>query len=136
MAKQLISNFDFMALRKPAMVLSSVLLLVSIASLFTAKLNLGIDFTGGSIIEAGYEQAVELEPIREALADSGFEDAIVQHFGTASEVMIRIAPDPEKDKVEIANEIIDILRANNDGPVDDRRVEFVGPQVGQELDPP
>lgn len=115
------------------MVLSCTLLLISIVSLFTSKLNLGIDFTGGSIIEVGYEQAVELAPIRGALANNGFEDAIVQHFGTASEVMIRIAPDPEKDKVEIANEIIDILRSTSDGPVDDRRVEFVGPQVGEEL---
>lgn len=133
MAKQLIRNFDFMALRKPAMVLSCALLLVSIVSLFTAKLNFGIDFTGGNIIEAGYAQAVELQPIRNALEENGYEDAVVQHFGTASDVMIRIAPDPDKNKIEVASEIIEILRANHDGPVEERRVEFVGPQVGEEL---
>ena len=64
MARTLLNNFNFMALRKPAMLLSGVLILVSIVSLFTLKLNVGIDFTGGSIVEVGYQQAVELEPIR------------------------------------------------------------------------
>ena len=83
MALTLPRNIDFMALRKPAVVLSATLLLISIFSLFTMKLNVGIDFTGGSIIEVGYQQAVELEPIRNALESKGFGDAIVQHFGSA-----------------------------------------------------
>ena len=133
MAKSVAIKFDFMALRKPAMGLSCVLLLVSLASLFTLKLNLGIDFTGGSIIEVGYPQPVELQPIRSALEERGFADAIVQHFGSASEVLIRLVPDPGKDKAELSSEVIGILNDISDTAVDVRRVDFVGPQVGEEL---
>jgi preprotein translocase subunit SecF len=127
------NNIDFMRLRKPAMILSGVLMLLSLFSLFTFKLNVGIDFTGGSIIEVGYQQAVELEPIRNALENQGFGDAIVQHFGSASEVLIRLVPDVEKDKAELSSEIIGLLQAANDSAIDVRRVDFVGPQVGEEL---
>lgn len=133
MARTLFNNFDFMALRKPALVVSVVLLLVSIISLVTLKLNLGIDFTGGSIIEIGYQQAVELEPIRKALEADGFGDAIVQHFGSAQEVLIRLVPDVDKDKAEISSQVIGLLQAASDTSIDVRRVDFVGPQVGEEL---
>ena len=133
MARTLLNNFDFMALRKPAMLLSSVLILVSVFSLFTLKLNVGIDFTGGSIIEVGYQQAVELEPIRQALESEGFGDAIVQHFGSASEVLIRLVPDEDKNKAELSTQIIGLLQNISDSPIDERRVDFVGPQVGEEL---
>ena len=127
------TNIDFMGLRKPAMMLSAVLLIASVVSLATLKLNVGIDFTGGSIIEVGYQSAVELEPIRNALEAEGFGDAIVQHFGSASEVLIRLVPDLEKDKAELSSEIIGLLQASSDTPIDVRRVDFVGPQVGEEL---
>ena len=133
MAKTLFNNFDFMSLRRPAMILSTVLLLISIISLFTFRLNVGIDFTGGSIIEAGYQQSVELEPIRQALESEGFGDAIVQHFGSAQEVLIRLVPEEGKDKAEISSQIIGLLQAASDTPIDVRRVDFVGPQVGEEL---
>ena len=133
MARTLLNNFDFMALRKPAMVLSVVLLLASVVSLGTLKLNLGIDFTGGSIIEVGYPQAVELEPIRDALEAGGFADAIVQHFGSASEVLIRLVPDADKEKAELSSEVIGLLNQASDTEIDVRRVDFVGPQVGEEL---
>ena len=126
-------NIDFMALRKPAMLLSVVLMLASVISLVTLKLNVGIDFTGGSIIEVGYQQSVELEPIRGALEAQGFGDAIVQHFGSASEVLIRLVPDINKDKAELSSEIIKLLQDISDTPIDVRRVDFVGPQVGEEL---
>jgi preprotein translocase subunit SecF len=122
-----------MAWRKPAMLLSCALILVSIFSLLTLKLNVGIDFTGGSIIEVGYQQAVELEPIRQALNSEGFGDAIVQHFGSASEVLIRLVPDVDKDKAELSTQIIGLLQKISDSPIDVRRVDFVGPQVGKEL---
>ena len=133
MALTLLNNFDFMAWRKPAMLLSCALILVSIFSLLTLKLNVGIDFTGGSIIEVGYQQAVELEPIRQALNSEGFGDAIVQHFGSASEVLIRLVPDVDKDKAELSTQIIGLLQKISDSPIDVRRVDFVGPQVGKEL---
>ncbi len=133
MAQTLSRNIDFMALRKSAVVLSAALILISIVSLFTLKLNVGIDFTGGSIIEVGYQQAVELEPIRNALESKGFGAAIVQHFGSASEVLIRLVPDADKDKAELSSEIIQLLQEISETPIDVRRVDFVGPQVGEEL---
>jgi preprotein translocase subunit SecF len=133
MAKTIFNNFDFMSLRKPAMIVSTALVLISILSLFTLKLNVGIDFTGGSIIEVGYQQAVELEPIRNALTDKGFADAIVQHFGSAQEVLIRLVPEEGIDKADLSSEIITLLQAISDTDIDVRRVDFVGPQVGEEL---
>ncbi len=133
MAKQLYSEFDFMGLRKPAMLMSATLLLLSIVSLSVLKLNVGIDFTGGSVIEVGYRQAVELQPIRNALASSGFSDAIVQHFGSAKEVLIRLVPKVDQDKAELSSQIIAVLNEASESRIDVRRVDFVGPQVGKEL---
>jgi len=133
MAKKLISDINFMGFRKPAMVLSVVLILSSIVSLASLKLNVGIDFTGGSVIEVGYQQAVELQPIRNALETSGFGDAIVQHFGSAKEVLIRLVPKVDQDKAELSSQIIGVLNQISESRIDVRRVDFVGPQVGEEL---
>jgi len=135
MVTKLISQpkINFMALRKPAMVLSMVMILVSIACLATLKLNVGIDFTGGSIIEVGYQQPVELEPIRDALNENGYDDAVVQHFGSASEVLIRLVPKEGQNEAETSSEVIKMLRGMTDETVQERRVEYVGPQVGKEL---
>jgi preprotein translocase subunit SecF len=133
MAKQLFSGIDFMGLRKPAMILSATLILISIVSLVSLKLNVGIDFTGGSVIEVGYQQAVELQPIRNALETSGFGDAIVQHFGSAKEVLIRLVPKVDQDKAELSSQIIGVLNEISESRIDVRRVDFVGPQVGEEL---
>ncbi|MCH8177462.1 MAG: protein translocase subunit SecF, partial [Proteobacteria bacterium] len=133
MAKKLYLDFNFMGLRKQAMPLSAALMLISLFSLFTLKLNLGIDFTGGSLIEVGYQQAVELQPIRNVLESNGFGDAIVQHFGSASEVLIRLVPKVDQDKAELSSQIIRLLSEATTGSIDVRRVDFVGPQVGKEL---
>ncbi len=122
-----------MGFRKPAMLMSATLILVSIISLAILKLNVGIDFTGGSVIEVGYQQSVELQPIRNALEISGFGDAIVQHFGSAKEVLIRLVPKVDQDKAELSSQIIAILNEASDSRIDVRRVDFVGPQVGKEL---
>jgi len=133
MAKKLFSEFDFMGYRKPAVLMSATLILVSIISLAILKLNVGIDFTGGSVIEVGYQQSVELQPIRNALETSGFGDAIVQHFGSAKEVLIRLVPKVDQDKAELSSQIIAVLNEASDVRIDVRRVDFVGPQVGEEL---
>jgi preprotein translocase subunit SecF len=133
MAKLLFSEFDFMGYRKPAMLMSATLILVSILSLAILKLNVGIDFTGGSVVEVGYQQSVELQPIRNALEASGFGDAIVQHFGSAKEVLIRLVPKVDQDKAELSSQIIAVLNEASDSRIDVRRVDFVGPQVGEEL---
>lgn len=126
-------NINFMGLRKPAMILSTIMILVSIACLATLKLNVGIDFTGGSIIEVGYQQAVELEPIRDVLNDNGYDDAVVQHFGSASEVLIRLVPKVGQNEAQTSSDVIKLLRNMTDETVQERRVEYVGPQVGEEL---
>ena len=126
-------HIDFMHMRFVALVISVLLMIGSLVSLATLKLNVGIDFTGGSIIEVGYSQPVELEPIRNALENGGFKDAIVQHFGSADDVLIRLVPDQTKDKAEISSEVISLLKSVSNSQIDVRRVDFVGPQVGDEL---
>lgn len=126
-------NIDFMGKRKFAMILSIVLIVVSIASLATRGLNFGIDFTGGYLIEVGYETEVEISPVRDILAANGFEDALVQHFGTARDVLIRIAPREDVNQADLSDKIIATLKDNSESELQMRRVEFVGPQVGEEL---
>ena len=127
------STIDFMSKRKIALVFSLVLIVVSIGSLFAKGLNFGIDFTGGYLIEVGYESEVDIGPIRAALADNGFQDAQVQHFGTAKDILVRIAPREDINKAGLSDTILSILQKNSAQDVQMRRVEFVGPQVGAEL---
>ena len=123
---------DFMGKRRIAVVFSAILLAISLFALITRGLNFGIDFTGGTLIEVGYPQAVELEPIRNALATGGFDGAQVQHFGSSRDVLVRIAPQTEKESAQLSEEALAALRQQNAG-VEMRRIEFVGPQVGEEL---
>ncbi len=125
-------DFDFMGQRKLALYVSTVLVLGSIVCLFMKGLNLGIDFTGGTLIEAGYAEAVELDRVRSALQDSAFGDAVVQYFGSASDVLIRVAPKEGLNSAAISGEIFNLLEGTGQS-VEMRRVEFVGPQVGDEL---
>lgn len=127
------TNIDFMGKRKLAVAFSAVLLLISIGSLATKGLNFGLDFTGGTLIELGYEHPVDLMEVRTILENEGFKETVVQHFGTASDILIRIAPHEGQSNADISNRVMDLLRAHEDGKIDMRRVEFVGPQVGEEL---
>ncbi len=127
------TEIDFMGKRKFAMVFSTLLIIISLASVATRGLNLGVDFTGGFLIEVGYEQDVELDAVRSALAQNGFDDALVQHFGSAKDVLIRIAPRADINKAHVSDKVLEILRQASDQKVEMRRVEFVGPQVGEEL---
>jgi len=126
-------RFDVMGLRKLAMFLSAALIVISIAALVIRGLNFGIDFTGGYIVEAGFEQAAQLPEIREALAANGFPDAIVQNFGTTTEVLVRLAPAEGLTGAKVNTEVDRVLAGVGQGEVSMRRVEFVGPQVGEEL---
>ena len=126
-------EINFLGLRKIAMIISAVLLLISIASLAVNKLNVGIDFTGGSVIEVGYATSVDLEPIRLTLETNGYQGAIVQHFGSAKEVLIRLVPQDNQNKAELSSNIIRLLNEQSTEKLDIRRVDFVGPQVGEEL---
>ena len=123
---------DFMGQRRKAILVSSLLLVISIACLATRGLNFGIDFTGGTLVEVGYGEAVTLAPVRESLAAGGFNDAIVQHFGTAKDVLVRLPPQEEASTAEISTAALEALsKVAPDMTM--RRVEFVGPQVGKEL---
>ena len=125
-------NFDFMGKRKLALILSLVLIAIAIAAITMRGLNLGIDFTGGTLVEVGYTESVELESVREALTTSGYSDSIVQHFGTTKDVLIRLpVADNDDDKAKLSNNVLEALKAT--GAPEMRRVEFVGPQVGDEL---
>jgi len=126
-------ELNFMALRWVAMTMSAILIVISLGSLLTQKLNLGIDFTGGSVIEVGYPRAVELQPIRHVLEANGFTAAVVQHFGSAKEVLIRLVPREGQDKAELTSQIINLLNGAVEQSLDVRRVDYVGPQVGNEL---
>ncbi len=126
-------TFDFMGRRRVAGMVSAALLLLSIGSLAVQTLNFGIDFTGGTIVEVGYPEPVVLEPVRDTLGEAGFDDAIVQHFGTARDVLIRLAPREDITKAELSDQVFHALEEGAGGELDLRRVEFVGPQVGQEL---
>jgi len=124
------SRFDFMGRRRYAGIVSLVLLVGALSSLFWNGLNLGIEFTGGTVVEVGYDEPVDLGRVRDVLADVGFDDAVVQHFGSAREIMVRL-PTAE-DAAALSNRILDALRADNPA-ADLRRVEFIGPQIGEEL---
>jgi preprotein translocase subunit SecF len=127
------THFDFMSKRNIAVIFSAVLILISIGSLATRGLNFGLDFTGGTLIELGYSHPADLTVVRSTLESSGFPEAVAQHFGTASDVLVRIAPQEGKSNADISSTIMTALRAVEESEINMRRVEFVGPQVGDEL---
>lgn len=130
-------EFRFVEHRRRAFVFSGALLLIAVAALVTQGLRLGIDFTGGFLVEVGFDESVELGPIRDSLAGEGFEDFQVQHFGSSREVLIRIAPGADAGegdaRASISDDVLRVLDGSLEQAPDMRRVEFVGPQVGQEL---
>ncbi len=126
-------NIDFMGSRKIAFALSGAMIIASIVFIALRGLNLGLDFTGGTVIEIGYPEPVNLEEVRASLSKAGYPDAVVQYFGTSKEVLIRIAPKEGEDKAHVSNQIIDLLKKDSGGKAEMKRVEFVGPQVGEEL---
>ncbi len=129
------TNIDFLRWRKLAMAWSIVVLLIAIGALLVRGMNLGLDFTGGTVLEVQYPQPVAIPQIRETLAKAGFTDAQTQHFGTARAVLIRIPPHGEKENTAmVSNEVLRALQTAEGGAgATLARAEFVGPQVGQEL---
>lgn len=121
---------NFMGVRHVAFALTVVLTVASLASLVVKGLNFGLDFTGGTLIELGYERPVELEQVRGQLVQSGFGDAVVQSFGATTDVLVRMPGDDP----QLGERIADALRgADSANSVSVKRVEFVGPAVGEEL---
>ena len=127
------TDFNFMSKRKVAAVFSILLLLSSITSLVMQGLNFGIDFTGGTMIELSYEEEAKLGSIRSTLEKNGYGDAIVQNFGSIHDVLIRLPILETENMAELSNKIVATLQSGHESKIDVRRVEFVGPQVGEEL---
>ncbi|CAM4410577.1 protein translocase subunit SecF [Pseudoalteromonas ostreae] len=126
-------TLGFMSLRKVAMSISTLLILASFASFFVKGLNFGLDFTGGTAVEVGFAQPADLKKVRSVLAENGFADASVQLFGSSQEILVRLAPRGDDVKAEvIGNQVIDALKIADDSVVM-RRIEFVGPSVGEDL---
>jgi preprotein translocase subunit SecF len=125
-------EIPFMSMRMPAMILSGLLVIGSIVSLAVNQLNWGLDFTGGTVIEVGYEGPADLSQIRNQMQQAGFGDAVVQTFGSSSDVLIRLAPREGVKAATMGDQVMVALRSDGQ-QVDMRRIEFVGPQVGEEL---
>lgn len=128
-----VPNIDFMAQRKTGLWVSTILTVAVVLLLVFRGLHFGIDFTGGVLVEVHYPQTVELDKVREALASGGYERAVVQYFGTSQDVLIRLPPAAEgADQANVSTAILQAL-GSEAGGIELRRIEFVGPQVGQEL---
>ena len=128
------TSIDFLGLtrRRVAIGLSVIAIAISIVSLATRGLDFGIDFTGGVLLEVGYPEPADLDRIRGLMTTAGFEEAQVQTFGAKTDVMVRLPPQPDADPNAIRDQLRNLL-AGDEPRVELRRVEFVGPQVGEEL---
>lgn len=123
-------DINFMGGRKIAAFLSIALLVISLGSLIFQGLKLGLDFTGGTLIEVAYESSADVNAIREDLVAAGYKDVAVQHFGSEEDVLVRMQ---EAYRADLGDEVLSTLRANTDEDIQLRRSEFVGSQVGEEL---
>lgn len=128
------SNYNFMGKRKLAMLASALVVIISIGVLVGKGLNLGIDFTGGTLVEVKFNKAPAISDVRQALVPAGYGQAVIQEFGAPEEILIRVQNKDSEESSTISNAILDALgKQFTADAVEMRRVEFVGPQVGEEL---
>jgi preprotein translocase subunit SecF len=125
-------NIDFMGKRRITYVISTFLMIASFVLLATRGLNLGIDFTGGVVVEVNYPTAANVDRARAALAQAGFADAQVQAFGSSRDLAVRVPPAEKEEVTQISERVAQALRQVDPG-VQVRRTEVVGPQVGEDL---
>ena len=123
-------NINFMRFRKIAITISLILFVGSVGSIFTKGLSLGLDFSGGTLVEIQYEDSVDLQKIRGVLSENGYEDFQVVNFGSSLDVLIKIADQPGNSS--LGDQIFALL-SSNDFEGELKRIEFVGPQIGSEL---
>lgn len=121
--------YNFMGLRKFALAFSILMLVASVGSLSTKGLVFGLDFSGGTQIEVGYEKPADVSVLRQQLVSAGFESPVVVHFGAETDVLIRLQGEPDQT---LAERVYSVLQSNGDN-IELRRVDFVGPQIGEEL---
>jgi preprotein translocase subunit SecF len=125
-------NFDFMRLRQIALVVSVAAMLISLVSLGWKGLNWGLDFTGGTLVEIGFEETIDPEAVRRHLETAGYANSVVQHFGTDKELIIRVPVQGEDDQSQIGNAVFASIESVFAGATL-RQASFVGPAVGDEL---
>lgn len=124
------STINFMGVRNIAFAITMLLTVLALFSWFYKGLNFGLDFTGGTLIELTYERPADLHKVREELVASGYTEAVVQSFGATTDLLVRM---PGEDP-QLGTQVAEALRKTGaDNPVTVKRVEFVGPQVGEEL---
>lgn len=133
-------QFDFMSKGKFFGIVSIVAIVISIGSLLTQSLEMGLDFTAGSLVEVSYSEPVLVSEVSAALQAAGYEDAQVVAFGSDQDILIRMPVDDSISETEMANQLVDmgdnilaVLESNTDAEVSISRLEFVGPRVGEEL---
>ncbi len=127
-------NIDFMSKRRVAVIGSLTAIGICLLSMVFRGFNFGLDFTGGTVIELGYEQPVDLAQVRTALEKGNLPRATVQYFGSSQDVLIRLAPEKDEEvSATLSDRVFRLLRKATDQKLELRRVEFVGPQVGEEL---
>lgn len=124
---------NFMRLKGVAVSLSAVLIIAALLCIAIKGVNWGLDFTGGTVIEVSFKQPADLPQVRQTLSQAGYTDAVVQLFGTSRDVLIRIPLQLDKDQAEVGQAILAALNADASAQVEMRRIEFVGPSVGDEL---
>jgi len=128
------TQIDFIGKDRYFFMLSAIMLVVSVASLSIRGLNFGLDFTGGTLIEVSFPQAADIEQVRNNLEAVELGDSVVQTFGAASDIVVRVPPRSEEESsAELSTKVLQALQQGVEGEVVMRRVEFVGPQVGEEL---
>lgn len=126
-------KINFIGNRNKALIFSGLLMIISIVSLATRGLEMGIDFTGGTLIEVGYQKSADITALRNTLNEIGFTDATVQNFGTAKDVLIRLKPREGVNSNDLSTQVLEAINKTTAEPASVRRVEFVGPQVGDDL---
>jgi len=126
-------DINFIGNRNIALMFSAVLTILSIVAIAVHGFQMGIDFTGGTLIEVGYQKPADLTVLRNTLDTEGFSDATVQNFGTTKDVLIRLKPQEGVSSVELSSKVLEAINKNAAEPAGVRRVEFVGPQVGDDL---
>ena len=125
-------TFDFMGKRRLATILSAILVLGSIGLLAVNGLNWGLDFTGGTLVEVAFAEPTSPQTVRDELTNAGYENGVVQNFGTEKDILIRMPPQGSRDQAKMGDEILATLAENHPG-VEMLRSNYVGPAVGEEL---
>ncbi|MCF8006216.1 MAG: protein translocase subunit SecF [Methylovulum sp.] len=128
-----LTTINFIGNRNIALIFSSILSVASLVSLGVNGLQMGIDFTGGTLIEVGYQQPADITVLRSTLDGAGFADATVQNFGTAKDVLIRLKLQEGVSSVDLSSKVLEAINKTTAEPASLRRVEFVGPQIGDDL---